>query len=253
MKKLVTSLSLAALFAIGAQADFVRVELGGGVWNADPSGDLRYRNNAPYDVADDLGYDTETQNYAWLLVKHPIPVLPNLRLEYADVSYSGKSTLSTDWMGGTYAADSVSDLSLKQYDAILYYNLLDNTFWATLDLGLDIKMFDMSYTVRDADGLATPYTESEKLYLPAGYLRGRVQIPATDLGIEADVKYISYSDSKFYDARIKVDYTLDFVPVVQPALELGYRVQKLEVEEDDIDVRGSVDFSGIYGGLMFRF
>ena len=97
------------------------------------------------------------------------------------------------------------------------------------------------------------YSESEDIPLPMAYLRGRVEIPGTDFGVEGDIKYISYSDSKVYDARIKVDYTLDFVPVVQPALEVGYRTQKIDVDEDDFNVKADVDFSGFYAGLMLRF
>ena len=53
--------------------------------------------------------------------------------------------------------------------------------------------------------------------------------------------------------RAKVDYTFDFVPVVQPAIEVGYRVQKFDVTSDDDKTKMDMEFSGVYAGLMLRF
>jgi hypothetical protein len=46
---------------------------------------------------------------------------------------------------------------------------------------------------------------------------------------------------------------LNFIPVIQPALEIGYRVQKIDIDEDSIDAKLDIDFSGVYAGLMVRF
>jgi outer membrane protein len=255
MKKIVTTLSLAALFAVSAQADFARFEVGAGMWKADPSGSLESNDPAEnYDASAELGYDEENTNYVWVLFKHPVPVIPNIRLEYTDLSFSGALPGNVIWDGNTFDTNGDSTLNLKQYDATLYYNLLDNTAWTTLDLGLDFKYIDAAFTLHDPDLPANQQiNESENLVVPMAYLRARVEVPATDLAVEGDIKYIGYNDSKFYDARIKLDYTLDFVPVVQPALEVGYRVQKLKIDEDDFDVKADIDFSGLYAGLMLRF
>jgi outer membrane protein len=89
--------------------------------------------------------------------------------------------------------------------------------------------------------------------LPLLYARARVEIPSTDIGLEADIKYITTGDSTVYDARAKVDYTLDFVPVIQPALEVGYRAQKIDIDESGVDAKLDIEFSGFYAGLMLRF
>ncbi|HEY9203198.1 MAG TPA: TIGR04219 family outer membrane beta-barrel protein, partial [Sulfurimonas sp.] len=141
---------------------------------------------------------------------------------------------------------------MKQYDIIPYYNILDNTAWITLDLGLDIKIVDASYTAAPSAPF-TGYSDSVTFALPLLYVRTRVEIPATNIGLEADVKYVTTGDSTVYDVRAKVDYTLDFIPVVQPALEVGYRVQKLDIDESGVDAKLDIDFSGIYAGLMLRF
>ena len=97
------------------------------------------------------------------------------------------------------------------------------------------------------------YNESASLVIPLLYARTRVQVPGTGIGFEADIKYITTGSTTVYDARAKVDYTFESVPVVQPAIELGYRTQQFTVDEADYDVKTDIDFSGIYAGLMLRF
>jgi outer membrane protein len=126
----------------------------------------------------------------------------------------------------------------------------------TLDLGLDLKVVTLDYTATNViiDAvLGQNYSDSQTIVVPLGYLRARVEIPSTDIGIEADVKYITYDGSTISDIRAKVDYTFSSVPVVQPAIEVGYRVQKLDLLSDDKKSAANVDFSGIYAGLMLRF
>ncbi len=88
--------------------------------------------------------------------------------------------------------------------------------------------------------------------LPMGYARARVEVPFTGIGIEADAKYIKYSDNLAYDAKAKIDYTFDITPLIKPAIEIGYRVQKVEVDRLS-DLKTDLDFKGIYAGLMLRF
>ncbi len=255
-KPLLTAL---VLFGSAAQADFTRVEAGIGVWQSEADGTVGLVHpSGVYAVDADgtLGFDEEHFGYIWLNVKHPLPLLPNLRLEHTEVDFSGTAPRAFEWVDGgvsrSYAARTASSLQVEQTDLTLYYNLLDNTAWATLDLGVDFKLMDVSYALNDvANGYA--YAESDDVILPMLYLRGRVQIPATELGVEADVKYLRYDDSLLYDARLKVDYTLDFVPVVQPALELGYRIQKIRLDNDELRIRTDLDFSGFYTGVMLRF
>ena len=249
MKKLFSTLFACALLSAGASADAFRIEAGGGTWMQKPSGSVSYT------TAVNAGTDTSTENetnvgYAWIYLKHPVPIVPNLRLEYSGINYKGDVKVAAP-----VSTDSTSKLTAQTYDAILYYNLLDNLAWTTLDLGIDVKMIDYKY---DVAAITTPisyegYSKSGTLFVPLGYLRGRVQIPATGLGIEGIGSYISYSGVTVYDARIKADWTMEFVPVIQPGIEVGYRIQKVKYDQNDKEIEADVDFSGVYVGLMLRF
>ncbi|QSZ42893.1 TIGR04219 family outer membrane beta-barrel protein [Sulfurimonas aquatica] len=253
MKKVLSTLALGVMLATSVSADFLRAEVGAGMWAQTPSGALVSSNSGL------TGSDTssETQNtggYAWLLVKHFVPIIPNLRLEYASVTNEGVAKGS---FAGFTATAGKSTLEMTQYDIIPYYNILDNTFWLTLDLGVDLKMINLNYNVANATlttagATGTEYDKAQMLPIPMGYVRTRFQLPITDLAAEADIKYISYGSTTIYDARIKVDYTFDITPLIQPGIEIGYRVQKFETAEaDDVDFK--LDFAGVYAGLMLRF
>ena len=250
MKKIITILSLSALISSSLLADLARLEMGVGSWLNTASGEKTYTDNGANGV--DTSLEEENSNlYIWTLIKHPIPIIPNLRLEYTNVSTKGVAN-------GTFedftASNSPTQLEMLQYDIIPYYNLLDNTAWMTLDVGLDIKVMDISYKAENVSTLlSTSYSETNNFVLPLLYTRARVEIPGTNIGLETDVKFVSYNSSKVYDIRAKVDYTLEFIPVIQPAIEIGYRTQKYDIDDSDIDGKLNLDFSGFYAGAVIRF
>ena len=232
-------------------ADMMRAEMGVGMWNSKPKGEISYTSSGitAHDVSNG---EKHTEPYFWMLVKYPVPILPNFRLEYVDVSTKG---IANGTFKNFTAASAQTTLDITQFDIIPYYNILD-TAGITLDLGLDIKIADVEYTAEGVTGVSgggTTYTESETIPIPLLYMRIRTEIPMTDIGFEADAKFITDNSSSIYDLRIKVDYTLDFIPVVQPALEVGYRVQKYTIDDSSFDEKIDLQFSGFYAGLMVRF
>jgi outer membrane protein len=256
MKKLLTIAAASALMATAANADLVRVEGAVGVWQSDPTGTVKYDVQPEFDIVDNAGLTESTNAYAWIYIKHPVPVLPNLRLEYANPNFSATTKLDLSYGDYDFSAGASNELTLTQYDAVLYYNILDNTFWTTIDLGLDVKFIDGNYNISgQAAGVARTVDEDFDMVIPLAYLRGRVQLPVTNIGIEAVVRGMAYSSNNVVDAQVKLDYTMDFVPVIQPGLEIGYRHQQIKLDGDSIGIDANLDttFSGLYGGIMVRF
>ncbi len=249
MKKILLLSVVLSLLSLSLHADLFRVEGAIGSWNANPSGNMSYENSVKFDLQETLSYDSENITYAWILLKHPLPIVPNVRLEYSDLSYSAKSKKGFSWEGNTIGVGASTALDLKQYDAILYYNILDNTLWATVDIGLDAKFIKGSFDISDpSDGYS--YSDSDSIVLPMLYGRVRAEVPMTGLGLEADIKWIGYGIADAYDIRIKADYTFDAF-VLEPTLEVGYRTLVIDVESDDYDI--DADFSGVYFGVGFRY
>jgi len=250
MKKIATTFLLLGAFLSSANADVTRVEAGLGLWSQDSSGKLSYSDygaNGRYNSSE----PNESSMYFWASIKHPVPIIPNLRLEYATVEDSGVGFgRFKDF--NIVGAPTKMDYKMKQYDIIPYYNILDNTAWTTLDLGVDVKIVEASLEA-SPNGLGfNGYKKKETFALPLLYLRARVEIPATNVGFESDVKYVSYRSDSVYDIRVKVDYTFNISPAVQPAIEFGYRIQNIDVDEVN-NLDAELKFSGFFGGLMLRF
>lgn len=254
MKKLLTTLAAIGMLASTLNADFGRVEMGVGSWQNTPSGSLNYTESNTGVKGNYVSQEKSNSSaYVWLLVKHPIPILPNLRVEYASISDEGEA----DGKFNDFAITGLAtgNIDMTQYDAVLYYNILDNLAWTTLDLGLDVKIIDTQFKAKGTiDGIPNDtYTVSQALTLPMAYARVRVEIPMTDIGLEVDGKYVTYDGSTVSDFKAKIDYTFDFVPVVQPAIEVGYRVQSFDLTYNDDQTKMKLDFAGVYAGLMLRF
>ena len=260
MKKILSTFALGAtLLSTAANADFTRVEAGAGAWSYKPSGYASRTDNAGTLKLDGTYTSSEkasTGGYLWLFVKHPLPIVPNLRLEYVTFTDEGSVTgkVNGTAIPNNLAADTTIDI--RQYDIVPYYNVLDNTFWMTVDLGVDVKIIQTDATIAPVTELGVQVydgdSSSDQTIVPLLYLRDRVQIPFTGIGIEADAKAITDGTNTMYDVRAKVDYTLDFVPVVQPAIEVGYRMQKLRVDDGDTS-QIDLQYSGLYMGIMARF
>jgi outer membrane protein len=234
---------------------------GGGVWNNEGSGELRYEDNPTVDV-DSLNYDKENRGYVWAELRHPVPILPNLRIEYVDLKLSGHSNQSFVWDDATFKSDAYSETKLTQLDMILFYNIL-NVHWFALDLGADVKYMDFKF---DAEGEGSDpdhpgvlvdleAREDETLYVPFAYSKARFNLPSTNFGVEGEVKYVMYKGSSILDTSIKADYLFD-LKVVKFGIEAGYRFENIDVDEDDfsgISFDLDVDIKGPFAGIVFKF
>ena len=239
----------------------LNMNAGGGVWNVASEGSIVETVNQTFSIHDQL-YGEKNSGYLFAELRHPLPILPNVRLEYSAQQSSGEGktgALSTPFLGATTlsSTDIRSDLCIEQYDVVMFYRLLENMMWMSLDVGLDLKYVVSEYKV---DAISVDeYSDS---LTPLLYVRGRVDIPHTDLGVETDVRYITDGSSTLSDIKIKVDYTMTFIPVVHPVVEIGYRVESFDIDGEESAIIGPIisgntdvdlTFSGLYGGVGLAF
>lgn len=270
VQHLLTLFSALLLASLPLKAELWRFDAGIGAWNSVAKGTITETLNDSVAVRDNLGTHKEkTAPYLYIMVQHPLAIIPNLRLEYVGTKSSGTSvdveSLSTTFPFNTMNTTVTgveSELLLEQYDAILFYSLLDRYNGVALDLGADIKYLISSYTVDAAGYEEINLDEGTGSIIPMLYVRGRADLPLQGIGVEADGKFITDGSSTVYDIRLKADYTLEFVPLFKPGLELGYRIERIRVEGDQSDliapiISGKTDsdvtFSGVYVGATVRF
>jgi len=220
---------------------------GAGTWQNQTSGDVT-SGPTDVDVEDDLGIDGELNNVYYLAVEHPLPGLPNVRVNYADVSVAGDNVLSRtiEFNGQVFdLSDAVStDVALEQADTVFYYELLDNLL--SLDLGIAARGLEGAFEVVSTTG----FTRAEfQGIVPLLYGRVRADLPLTGLWVGGDAMGVAYSGNSLIDLNLQVGWESS------PGFgaEAGWRTYSLDIEDlDDIDQAG-IDIAGPYLALNYHF
>ncbi len=235
------SLVLAAPFA---NADIVGLGANVSYWNSDLSGTATNRNSA-IDVEDDLNLDSDSNANLSAYIEHPIPLLPNVRLNYTSIKQNGRGEVGASAFDGIPPGAEVdSELDLDQFDITLYYELLDN--WVNLDAGLTVRTFDGELLVEERfPGNQVSRTTVDGT-LPMGYLAARFDLPLTGASVGAEGNFISFDGDSIFDYNAYGQYEF---AVVQ--LRAGYRQMNIDYEDsnDALDIKIGGPF--VSAGLVF--
>lgn len=243
MTGLVTSL---AAF-LPAHADtLLGVYAGAGSWRQDFAGEVA-SGGEQIDL-DDLGIGDQANQVGYLAIEHGLPVLPNLRLGYSDLSASGREVLAGTlaFNGSSFAVgDNVaSAVDVTEIDAVAYYQLLDNV--VSLDLGVAARWVDGDVDV--TSGTASGRARFEGV-LPLAYARGRLDLPFSGWWIGAQAMGTGYHGHDLLDA----DAQLGWESPYGLGAELGWRTFRFELDRiDDID-HADIDVSGPYAAVNYHF
>lgn len=235
-----------ATFAIsGASADTILgVYAGAGSWQTDYSGEL----GDPAVTAKDLGVKSNNNSYFYIALEHPIPLLPNVKLQHAKISRSQSATVSQTFeIDGTQfdaetQVDSAFDLSYNE--GTFYYEVLDN--WFNLDLGLTLRKY--SGYVRAESEMANAKVNADQT-VPLIYGKFQVDMPFSGLSAGIEGNYVKYQDSTLSDYSAKISYLFD--SVMDAGVELGYRSMTINI--DDNDVQTNLELTGPYAAAIFHF
>ena len=236
MKKTVVSMIVALGLMTGtAQADFLGLYVGGGVWDHDPSGDFSSVGSPSIGLEDDLGMGSETEGYFYVAFEHPIPLVPNLRIDSTALTHDGNAS-GVDFNGSTLSGPAT--ISLDSMDLLLYWRLLDN--WINLDIGLSLRDFDGEFTVgTETIGIS----ES----IPTVYAAVMFDMPFTGLSIGGDFYHTGLDDNSLDDLRLRVAYEMGVI-----GFEGGLRNYSLKLGDVD-GVDADMTFDGIFLGVFLHF
>ena len=83
-KRLIALAILAASASVATQADIVGATAGAYMWKQSWEGDVKAGSQS-VDMNKDLGYDDETGKSFYVALEHPVPVIPNIRLQHTDL------------------------------------------------------------------------------------------------------------------------------------------------------------------------
>lgn len=148
-------------------------------------------------------------SYASLAIQHPIPLIPNLRVDTWD-----------------FESDP-SGVEISHLDFTGYYSV--GLLWASLEGGLTFRNLDMTNGSSD---------DSESV--PLLFLAASLAIPGTGITLAAESKSISsFDDVTISDQSFKLQYQ----PIPILGLEAGYR--SIDQETDFLDA----DYDGYFIGV----
>jgi outer membrane protein len=234
-----------SILASSASADFLGAQAGYALWSPSLSGTIQ-KGNDEANFENDLGFGSKKNNsFLWAYVDHPIPLLPNLKIQqtnYTDEA-NGKLSKSIVFAGknlGPINANTTTKFTLNQTDIIAYWRLLDN--WVNFDFGFNMKNIDGNIKINSI------VNENFSAVLPMLYAKAKFDLPFSGLSIEADISTISYDKNKITDLKAGISYNI----IAGLGTVVGLKKQQF-VLDDIEDVNADIDISGIYAGLYYHF
>ncbi|WKE66268.1 TIGR04219 family outer membrane beta-barrel protein [Gallaecimonas kandeliae] len=249
MKKILLATALLGSLSVPAFADNVGIYAGIGQWQNNFSGNLL---SEQVSVKDELGLKSADLTQWYVNIEHPVPVLPNLRLAYSNISESGNGQLTqnVDFDGNTYPAGTQigSDLQIKMTDATFYYELWDTG--GDLDLGLTARR--MNGHARLSNDLVGSGEEKVDQWVPLVYVNARIDLPMTGFYAGAQGNGITYSGNRLTDFSAFVGYDFDITGPVDVGVQLGYRALELKLK-DIGDFDADVKLDGAFANVTMHF
>lgn len=234
------------LTPLAASADVLGLDLGAYLWRAGTDGTMEERGEA--DLEDDLGLGGNESNVVlWAALEHPLPGLPNIKLQYTPIDVSGRGsldqTLSFDGLVFPAGEAVRSELRVDQLDVIFYWELLDQLL--ALNLGVNVKVLNGELRVTALSG-GERYHEDLPTAVPLLYLHTGFALPA-GLGLDLEASGIAYDGDRYLDLRAGLAWRLSMLE-----LQIGYRLQQLQLDDlggADVDI----EIAGLYAGAALRF
>jgi len=251
MKKCLLAATIGCtLFSASTIADTIAgVYVGAQVWQTDTTGGFADNSSTA-----NLNFDDETNSALYIAVEHPIPLIPNVKINHTSLDNSGTTSLQSAFTfdGNLYTANSQvdTDIELDATDVILYYELFDNDL-ISFDLGLNAKYIDGSLSVVDSAS-NTQGSGDFSGVIPMVYSKVQLGLPFTGLAAYAEGSYLSFDDNKVSDYQVAVAYSFIESIAVDMTFQAGYRKVTVDIEDLD-DVYADMEFDGVFAGIELHF
>ncbi|WP_445767627.1 TIGR04219 family outer membrane beta-barrel protein [Rheinheimera sp.] len=252
MKKTALILSLSSMLLGGAaQADTILgIYAGADGWRTAAEGSF-----ASSDEMQTFNFADKTQQSFYLALEHPVPLLPNVRIQHNPLESEGLSNISAgfNFAGETFTADTQvrNQVDLTSTDYVLYYEILDNDL-ISIDFGINGKYIDGYVAVAETSANGLDAGQDVSQWLPMLYTSAAVGLPLTGVTVFANGSFLSYDGSRVYDAQAGIAYALLDNLAVDLTLKLGYRAVNLRLDDID-DLYANLDFKGVFAGIELHF
>jgi outer membrane protein len=200
-------------------------------------------------------FEEEAKPSFYAAFEHPIPFIPNIKLQKTEMDTKGDVTLDSNFTFGgelfSINTDVTSDVQLSSMDIILYYELFDNDL-ISFDVGINAKYIDGELLVIAKDDATLSAREEFSGPVPMVYSRLALGLPLTGFGAFVEGSFLSIDDHTLTDYQAAITYSLMENLAIDVTFQVGYRAFTLELEDLD-DIYSDLEFKGAYAGLEVHF
>ena len=242
MKKISIILSSLILGVSFASADFLSISGGVGYEQQKIDGYVKNGNTINYfgrhsPYGGNIGYlglDDKTNPYVWIKFIHPIPLIPNIKLQYTKYNSDGHSNYIAgnvkvfgDVSINTAITNASTSQTIDSYDLTFFYEMKPVVVDLEAGFGVDFwKGHTKIYGTLQGTSIKKTWVDSDwTVILP--YVYGSVETMQF-FGFSAlgYVKWAKAGDNHHYEYLAALKYTIDIPGPVNPFVKLGYKYKE---------------------------
>jgi len=266
MKKISIILSGLVLGVGIANADMLSVSAGVGIEQQKIDGYVKsgntknYFNNKSAETdgntnTGNLGLDDKNNPFLWVKIIHPIPFIPNIKLQYTKYHSTGHSNYIAGNMKifgdvdiSTALTDADTKMDINSYDITAFYEF--NPIFADIEIGAGVDIWDGNTKIYDNTNNKEIVNQNFTVILP--YVYGHIEtMKFFGFSALADIKWAKAGDNHHYDYLGAIKYTIDVPGPINPFIKVGYRYK--EAYGVDGDNTTKLQYKGAFAEIGARF
>ncbi|WP_456400091.1 TIGR04219 family outer membrane beta-barrel protein [Persephonella sp.] len=256
MKKSLSILAICSLFGVSSAVPLFEGEVSAGYIKQKPSGWIQYKGDE-VDVKDDLKLGDEDSYFLKAKFEHPVPVIPNIAVQYVKKEFTGNGRISKVFRYGNQVVvigDNIyTNVKLDHYDITLFYNLpfvgLASAGMLDVEVGLNVRVIDLKAHVKTSN-----VDETASVNAPIPMVYGAIEVsPVNLISILFEGRAIAFSGHSYMDLNGELRIKPITVPMaVDFFIGLGYRYERLKLDDlDDVSTDLKITQPYINAGVLF--
>ena len=267
MKKL--SIALLTGLVTFASADILSISAGVGLWNQKIDGYVKVGNTKNYfnnksaesdgnPDTGNFGLNDKTNPYIWAKVIHPLPFIPNLKVQYTKYDSTGHSNyiagnvkIFGNYAINTAVVDAATSQTINSLDLTFFYEI--KPVFVDIEAGFGFDIWKGNTQIHGfSQATNTPVNVNEDWSVVLPYLYGHIEtMQIAGFSAIANMKWAKAGDNHHYDNSIALKYTIDIVGPVNPFIKVGYRYK--EAYGVDGDNETLIKYKGLFAEIGAKF
>ena len=267
MKKISSIVAGLVLSVSFANADFLSVSAGAGYEQQNIDGYVKVGSTvnyfAPHKVnpaqnVGTFGLKDENNPYVWVKFIHPIPLIPNVKLQYTKYDSDGHSNYiaggNIEIFGDVKIPTGISNASVTQtvdaYDLTLFYEF--KPIFADIEAGVGVDYWKGHTKIYGtAAGMTKTWVDND-WEVPLPYVYGSLEtIPFYGFSLLGYAKVAKLGDNHHYEYMGAVKYTFDIFGPVNPFIKVGYKYKEAYGVDGDNETK--LQYEGAFAEIGAKF